>query len=204
MLTLISAMATTAVRYKPPLCMVNHASPLCTKTCVKDDEHFMMEALRQAEAAMAIGEVPIGAVIVRDGIILAAEHNRVESLRDASAHAEMLCARTAAANGPPGGWRLESTTLYCTVEPCPMCLAALHAFRVRRLVYGAPNLRLGAVEGDLWPREGAPHPFHNQMHVTGGILTEPAAELMRSFFRSRRQDTRNVLSQQDEQWVDEV
>ena len=106
--------------------------------------------LLEAEIAFEEGEVPIGAVLVRDGAILAASHNRVEALRDASAHAEMLCARAAAT--AEGTWRLSETTLYCTVEPCPMCLAALHAFRIERLVYGTTNPRLGAVESALGAR----------------------------------------------------
>jgi tRNA(adenine34) deaminase len=151
------------------------------------DEGFMLQALLQAEAAAAAGEVPIGAVAVRDGEVLAVAHNKVEALQDASAHAEMLCARAAAAKS--ASWRLENTTLYCTVEPCPMCLAAMHAFRVERLVYGAPNARLGAVVGDLRAAQplGELHPFHS-VEVTGGVLAEPAAQLMQDFFRKRRSE----------------
>lgn len=144
----------------------------------------MRLALQQAEAAATAGEVPIGAVAVRDGEVLASAHNRVEALQDASAHAEMLCARAAAA--ATGGWRLQNTTLYCTVEPCPMCLAALHAFRIERLVYGTTNPRLGAHVGDM--RTTQPlneHPFHT-VDVTGGVLDGPASDLMKSFFRGRR------------------
>ncbi|EOD11121.1 hypothetical protein EMIHUDRAFT_104884 [Emiliania huxleyi CCMP1516] len=115
------------------------------------------------------------------GEVVASARNRVEELQDASAHAEMLCMRAAAASH--GGWRLNAdaagdpcpSTLYVTVEPCPMCYAALHGFRVERLVYGAPNDRLGAVE----------HPFHT-LEVQGGVREEAAAELMRAFFRGRR------------------
>lgn len=149
------------------------------------DETFMSAALRQAEAAFEAGEVPIGAVIVHDGVIIAEAHNRVEALRDASAHAEMLCARAAAAHPSWPSWRLHKTTLYCTVEPCPMCLAALHAFRVDRLVYGAPNPRLGAIEGALRPQSDFEHPYHS-LSITSGVLAEEAGELMRSFFKRRR------------------
>ena len=161
------------------LCSANVASS-------SDDELFMSAALRQAEAAFASGEVPIGAVIVHDGLIVAQAHNRVEELRDASAHAEMLCARTAAADPRWPSWRLSSTTLYCTVEPCPMCLAALHAFRVERLVYGAPNPRLGAIEGALRPQSDFAHPYHT-LNVTGGVLADQAGDLMRRFFKQQRQ-----------------
>jgi len=171
-----------------------HARPRATRTlCVAvpasacaADEGYMQLALRQAEAAAAAGEVPIGAVVVRDDEVLAAAHNRVEELHDASAHAEMLCAR--AAGAALRTWRLSGATLYCTVEPCPMCMAALHAFRIERLVYGTTNERLGAVVSAMRPT--APledHPFH-KIEVTGGVLAEPAAQLMQNFFRRRRED----------------
>ena len=145
----------------------------------------MRAALIEADLAFAEDEVPIGAVLVRDGAIVSAAHNQVEQLCDASAHAEMLCLRRAAAAAPT--WRLNATTLYCTVEPCPMCLAALHAFRVERLVYGAQNPRLGAVEGAMRPTHGAPHPYHDQIAFTGGVLATETGELMRAFFRKQRQ-----------------
>lgn len=151
------------------------------------DAEFMHHALAEAEKAFASREVPIGAVLVRNGEVVAAARNRVEELRDASAHAELLCMRTAAQE--QSTWRLNAlgpSTLYVTLEPCPMCLAALHAFRVDRLVYAAPNERMGAIESSL--RAQAPateHPYHT-LDITGGVLAEPAAELMRAFFRERR------------------
>ena len=155
---------------------------LCASVAA-DDERFMRIALREAEKAYAAGEVPIGAVLVRGGEALVAERNRVEELSDASAHAEMNCMRAAAKHE---GWRLAESTLYCTVEPCPMCLAAVYAFRVPRLVYGTTNPRLGAVESAtaLGVPAGA-HPFHD-IETTGGVLADDAAELMKSFFRKRR------------------
>ena len=119
------------------------------------DAAFMDLALEEAAAARDAGEVPIGSVLVMAGEVVASARNRVEELQDASAHAEMLCMRAAAASH--GGWRLNAdaagdpcpSTLYVTVEPCPMCYAALHGFRVERLVYGAPNDRLGAVHGAM-------------------------------------------------------
>ena len=159
------------------------ARALCASAAASDDERFMRLALREAEKAYAAGEVPIGAVLVRGGEALVAERNRVEELSDASAHAEMNCMRAAAKHE---GWRLAESTLYCTVEPCPMCLAAVYAFRVPRLVYGTTNPRLGAVESAtaLGVPAGA-HPFHD-IETTGGVLADDAAELMKSFFRKRR------------------
>lgn len=150
------------------------------------DETFMRAALAEAELAFAADEVPIGAVLVREGKIVAAAHNRVERMRDASAHAEMLCLRAAAREAST--WRLNASTLYCTVEPCPMCLAALHQFRVERLVYGAANPRLGAVEGGMRPSSGTSHPFHEHIETTGGVLAQETGDLMRRFFRKRRQE----------------
>ena len=150
------------------------------------DAEFMRAALAQAELAFNAGEVPIGAVLVRDGSVVAAERNRVEELQDASAHAEMLCMRAAAAEHST--WRLnvpQPSTLYVTLEPCPMCLAALHAFRVDRLVYAADNDRLGAVVSALKAPYAEDHPYH-RVAVTGGVLADPAKGLMKKFFRERR------------------
>ena len=152
-----------------------------------DDSGFMDEALREAERAFAAGEVPIGAILVRGGNVVARACNQVETLQDASAHAEMLCARAGAAAA--GSWRLSEHTLYCTVEPCPMCMAALHAFRIERLVYGAPNPRMGAVVSALRPAgEAANHSPYHTLSITGGVQSERCGELMKSFFRRRRGD----------------
>ena len=142
----------------------------------------MQLALREARHAYDRGEVPIGAVLIRNGQVISAGRNRVEELQDASAHAEMLTMRTGAAE--LRGWRLSNATLYCTVEPCPMCAAALQAFRVERLVYGAPNPRLGAFESAIRPARPVYDP---SIEVTSGVLAEESAELMRSFFRKRRE-----------------
>jgi tRNA(adenine34) deaminase len=147
------------------------------------DAAFMRFALAEAAAAGEAGEVPIGAVLTMGGEVVALGRNQVEQLGDASAHAEMLCLRAAAA--ATGNWRLNlrPSTLYVTVEPCPMCLAAIFAFRVERLVYAAPNPRLGAVLGAM--RIPAEHPFH-RMDVSSGVLAAEAAGLMQGFFRRRR------------------
>ena len=174
-----------------------HGTDADATRCTEQDELFMEAALREAELAFDEGEVPIGAVLVRDGAVVAAAHNRVEGLQDASAHAELLCARAAAAAVQPvPSWRLNASTLYCTVEPCPMCLAALHAFRIERLVYGTTNPRLGAVESAM--RGDAMHPYHS-LSVTGGVLAEQAAGLMKHFFQRRREqgprfDTKRLVA----------
>ena len=180
--------ATLASCLTPPslLPALPRARRLFCTTSADCDAVFMRAALVEAEAAFAACEVPIGAVLVRDGTVIAAARNQVEELRDASAHAEMLCMRAAA--DVTGTWRLNhpnASTLYVTLEPCPMCLAALHAFRVDRLVYAAPNARMGAIESSLHAQAADDHPYPS-LEVTSGVLAEPAAELMRRFFKERR------------------
>lgn len=147
-----------------------------------DDERFMKEALKQAKKAYANGEVPVGAVLVYDNEIVARAHNQVELLQDATAHAEMLCITSAAS--AIGNWRLEGMTLYCTLEPCAMCAGALLASRIKRLVWAAPDIRLGANGSwvDLFSQK---HPMHT-IEVKGRVLEEEAAALMKSFFQERR------------------
>lgn len=142
----------------------------------------MHEALKEAKKAYEAKEVPVGAVLVFEERIIARGHNQVELLCDATAHAEML-ALTAGATAL-NNWRLLETTLYSTLEPCPMCAGALFAARVKRLVWAAPDLRLGA--GGSWIDLFAEkHPMHT-MEVTSHVLEEPAALLMQSFFQERR------------------
>ena len=149
----------------------------------EEDERFMRLALAQASLAFHAGEIPIGSVLVHKGECISAARNRVEELQDASAHAEMLCLRGGAQ--AQRSWRLMGTTLYVTVEPCPMCLAALHAFRVDRLVYGTVNPRLGAVESSMCCPTSAEHPYHT-FEIAGGVMADEASELMKLFFRKRR------------------
>lgn len=148
-----------------------------------NDEFFMREALKEAKKAFAQDEVPVGAVLVQDGRIIARGHNQVELLQDATAHAEMLCVTSAA--GALENWRLLDTTLYCTLEPCIMCAGALLAARVKRLVWGAPDLRVGANGSwiDLFKNQ---HPIHN-LEITSRILEAESAELLRTFFRKERE-----------------
>lgn len=146
------------------------------------DFFFMQEALKEAKKAFESDEVPVGAVLVREGKIIARGHNQVELLQDATAHAEMLCI-TAAAEAI-GNWRLSETTLYCTLEPCPMCAGALLAARIQRLVWGAPDLRLGA-NGSWIDLFACKHPMH-AIAITPRVLEGEAALLMKNFFNKKR------------------
>ncbi len=142
----------------------------------------MKIALKLAKEAYEAGEVPIGAVIVLDGEVIAAARNRVEEFQDVQAHAELLVMRQAAAL--LGNWRLLGATLYCTLEPCAMCAGAILLSRLKRLVYAAPDKRLGAA-GSYINLFTAGHPFH-QINPEPGILAEESAHLMCSFFQQRR------------------
>jgi tRNA(adenine34) deaminase len=143
---------------------------------------FMREALSEAEIAFAQGEVPIGAVLVHQNRVIARAHNLVETLSDATAHAEMLCLKRGAEI--LGNWRLLETTLYCTLEPCPMCAGAMIHSRVKRLVWGAPDLRCGA-HGSWVNLLDTEHPIH-QLQVTRDVLGQESGELMKTFFKVRR------------------
>lgn len=151
--------------------------------------HFMELALEQAREAGRRGEVPIGAIVVRpdvkgNHIILSSAHNLVETDFDATSHAELLAMRQAARKQK--NWRLLNCTLYTTLEPCPMCLSAAQAFRISTIVYGAPDLRVGAIESYLRLLD-INHPTHNIDGVVSGVLRNESATLMRNFFRERRQ-----------------
>ncbi|CAA7624621.1 tRNA-specific adenosine deaminase [Magnetospirillum sp. UT-4] len=143
---------------------------------------FMSLAFDQARAAAARGEVPVGAVVVRDGAVLAAAGNRVEELSDPTAHAEVLALRQAAAQlGQP---RLEGCDLYVTLEPCPMCAAAVALARIRRLHFAAYDPKGGGVEHGARVFD---HPTcHHRPEVVGGVRESEAAELLKAFFRERR------------------
>ncbi|WP_018182656.1 nucleoside deaminase [Kaistia granuli] len=143
---------------------------------------FMSAALEQARQAAARGEVPIGAVIVRDGVILAADGNRTLELNDPTAHAETLAIRTACA--ALESQRLPDCDLYVTLEPCPMCAAAISFARIRRLYYGAPDPKGGAVESGV--RFYSQPTCHHAPEVYEGIAATTAADMLREFFRERR------------------
>ncbi|MDD2711015.1 MAG: tRNA adenosine(34) deaminase TadA [Verrucomicrobiae bacterium] len=146
------------------------------------DEHFMREALRQAMKAAALDEVPVGAVIVKERRVIARAHNTVETLKDATAHAEILAITQA--SQAVGDWRLEGCTLFVTKEPCPMCAGAIVLSRVQRLVFGAPDPKGGGA-GGLFDIVSHPSLNHRAM-VTSGVLGAECAGLLKEFFALKR------------------
>jgi tRNA(adenine34) deaminase len=146
------------------------------------DQHFMAEALALAEAAAQSGEVPVGAVLVKDGEALAASANAPIRLNDPTAHAEILVLRAAGAS--LANYRLPGTTLYVSLEPCPMCAAAIVHARVDRLVYGAADPKTGAA-GTVMNLVQDPR-LNHRMTVVGGVLADEACALLQAFFRERR------------------
>ena len=146
------------------------------------DAAFMQQALRLAEKAYKAGEVPVGAIVVQAGRIIARAYNQVELLKDATAHAEMLAVTQAEA--AVGDWRLNDCDLYVTKEPCPMCAGALVHVRIRRVIFGCPDPRGGAA-GGLMNLLQMPT-LNHRCEITPGVLGEQSAALLQSFFRSRR------------------
>jgi tRNA(adenine34) deaminase len=146
------------------------------------DEGFMRLALEQAGAAAEHGDVPIGAVLVKDDTVLAVAGNERHLRHDPTAHAEILALRAGA--DKLGTWRLEDTTLYVTLEPCPMCAGALVLARVKRLVYGPQDPKAGAALS-LYNIVQDPR-LNHELEITPGVLQEECAGLLRSFFQSRR------------------
>jgi tRNA(adenine34) deaminase len=146
------------------------------------DEEFMRLALAEAEKALLAGEVPVGAVIVRGGKVIASAHNGPVGLKDPSAHAEILALRRAAA--AEGNYRLAGTTLYVTIEPCLMCAGALIHARVSRLVFGAPDPKGGAVVSLYGVLQDTR--LNHRVDVTGGVLREACSEILSRFFREKR------------------
>lgn len=155
-----------------------------------EDEKFMLEALKEAWIAFRNEEVPIGAVLVHKGKIIARGNNQVEMLRDATAHAEMLC--LTAGSSVMENWRLLDCTLYCTIEPCAMCAGAMFLTRITKLVWGAPDLRHGA-NGSWINIFKTNHPIHNVV-VESGVLKDYAATLMKDFFQKRRKENKDELA----------
>lgn len=146
------------------------------------DLHFMQLAIQQAACAPIAGEVPIAAVLVHDGHILASAHNLRETLQDPTAHAEMIVIRHAAEQLRT--WRLTETTLYVTLEPCPMCAGAIVQSRIPRLIFGAWDPKAGAC-GSIFdiPTERR---LNHRVDVTGGILEQESQALLQDFFRAKR------------------
>ena len=146
------------------------------------DEQWMQVALGEAAAALALGEVPVGAVAVLGDVVIGAGFNRKESDQDPTAHAEIIALRAAASH--LGNWRLIGVTLYCTLEPCPMCAGAMIQGRLGRLVYGAKDTRFGA-DGTIIDVLGQPA-FNHRVAVTTGVMAEEAGALLQQFFRQLR------------------
>jgi tRNA(adenine34) deaminase len=157
----------------------------------EQDQRFMRAALAEAAAAQAMGEVPIGAVLVLDGAIIGRGHNLRETAEDPTAHAEMLAIRQAAV--AIGHWRLLETTLYVTLEPCVMCMGAIILARIPRLVYGCRDPRAGAV-GSIYDFSRDER-FNHRVAVSAGVLDAECSELLRSFFadvRARRREEKSA------------
>lgn len=145
------------------------------------DEEIMRLALGEAELAFTEGEIPVGAVIVKDGLIISKAHNLCQNETDATAHAELLAISKACR--AVGNWRLSGCTLYVTMEPCPMCMGAIVNSRIDRVVYGVKDARAGACHSLLslqnYPLEASPE-------CEGGVLEEECVSLLRSFFAKKR------------------
>ena len=147
-----------------------------------DDERYMLEAVKEAARAAEEGEVPVGAVIVKDGQIIARAHNRIEASRRSSAHAEMLALE--AAEEMLGAKWLTGATMYVTLEPCSMCAGAMVLARIARLVIGTDDPKTGAC-GSLY-NIASDERLNHSIEITRGVLAEECSALLKEFFRSRR------------------
>lgn len=149
---------------------------------LQSDQYFMGQALRLAAKAYEIGEVPVGAVVVREGRVIGRAWNQVETLKDATAHAEMLALTQAESS--VGDWRLSDCDLYVTKEPCPMCAGAIVHCRVRRVVFGCGDPKSGAAGGFINLLQ---HPnLNHASEVTGGVMGDEARGMLRAFFLEAR------------------
>ena len=157
------------------------------------DEYFMREALRQAQKAYVADEVPVGAVIVREGKVIARAHNQVELLKDATAHAEMLALTQAEA--AVGDWRLTNCELYVTKEPCPMCAGAMVHTRIHRVIFGCSDLSAGAA-GSMINLLQVPASNH-RCEITSGILQKECAGTLQDFFRNAARNQRDNPEQKE-------
>jgi len=151
---------------------------------LKGDEYFMRLALREAERARGHGDVPIGAVVVRDGEVVAGAHNERELRQDPTAHAEIIALREAAR--ALGSWRVLGATLYVTLEPCAMCAGAIVLARVPRVLYGATDPKAGAC-GSVLDVLCEPR-LNHRPEVEGGVLGQECGELLSEFFAARREE----------------
>lgn len=150
--------------------------------CTNDDERYMLEALKEAAKAAEAGEVPVGAVIVKDGQLIARAHNLVEGARSSQAHAEMLA--LAEAEGKLESKWLSGATMYVTLEPCSMCAGAMVLARIDRLVIGADDPKTGACGSLL--NIASNEKLNHRMEITRGVLESECAAILRDFFKARR------------------
>src|ERR1700688_2608351 len=146
------------------------------------DENFMHEALRLAVKAREAEEVPVGAVVVREGRIISRAYNQVELLKDATAHAEMLA--LTAGEAAVGDWRLTDCDLYVTKEPCPMCAGAIVHTRIRRVIFGCPDVRAGA--GGTVMNLLQHNALNHRSQITSGVVQSESATMLQDFFQKRR------------------
>jgi tRNA(adenine34) deaminase len=149
---------------------------------IQSHEYYMRLALGEAQAALAESEVPVGAVIVHRGKIIAAAHNQREQLHDPTAHAEMIAITQAAES--LGSWRLEDCVLYVTLEPCPMCAGAILQARIPVVVYGASDPKAGAVQS-LFKLLNDPR-LNHRCDVVPGVLAQPCGAILSEFFQAQR------------------
>ena len=147
-----------------------------------DDSSFMKEALLEARKAYRLGEVPVGAILVKEGLIVSRGYNQKETFGDPTSHAEILTLKGAGLQ--LGHWRLSGTTLYVTLEPCPMCAGALVQARVDRLVYGTEDPKTGAVKSIYCITTD--DRLNHSLEVTGGVMEEACSSLLKEFFKNRR------------------
>lgn len=147
-----------------------------------DKNYWMRVALREAENALRIGEVPVGAVIVREGQLIGRGFNQTEKLKDPTAHAEILAITSACQ--AVGDWRLDGTMLYCTLEPCSMCAGAAVLARIEKIVFGASDPKFGAC-GSIFNIPVEPR-LNHRIETEGGVLADEVADMMREFFRNIR------------------
>jgi len=152
---------------------------------IRDDEQGMRAALREARASAAADEVPVGCVIVHEGLVIGRGHNQTEGLQDATAHAEVLA--IGAASNTLQSWRLNECTMYVTLEPCAMCAGAIVLARVGRLVYGAYDPKAGAC-GSVLDVIHEPR-LNHRAEVTSGVLAEECGGLLKEFFALKRRKT---------------
>lgn len=152
------------------------------------DEIFMAMALQEAMKAEALGEVPIGAILVREGVVIGKGYNLRETSKDPTAHAELIALRAASAK--LGGWRLMGSTLYVTLEPCPMCAGAIVQSRVEKVVFGVSDPKAGCA-GTLMNLLQEDR-FNHQVEVDSGILAEECSDILKSFFRQLREKKKHT------------